>query len=169
MCSIASIPGRDGCLRRRRRGRVDRRGAIARRGGHLTEHACDRSARKARGLTCASPRCGSISSSTSGGSMSSSIRATKAGEWLRNEIDGDGAVEIPFLETSLALSRHLRGCDTPAATSAGRRGLGCRRVGGGRVRLSAARRTSPGNARTPTPIGLRPCRSNMRPRDEFDA
>ena len=28
----------------------------------------------------------------------------RAGEWLRDEIDGDGAVEIPFLETSIALS-----------------------------------------------------------------
>ena len=28
----------------------------------------------------------------------------QAGEWLRDEIDGEGAIEIPFLETPLALS-----------------------------------------------------------------
>ena len=27
-----------------------------------------------------------------------------AGEWLRDEIDGDGAIEIPFLETTLAIA-----------------------------------------------------------------
>ena len=28
----------------------------------------------------------------------------EAGEWLRDEIDGDGAIEIPFLETLLPLT-----------------------------------------------------------------